>query len=134
MNDTQQANFDELADKWRQLWLDNWATVTRSTVDSETFKNFNGAFFNWNLTTQKMFRDGVAQSLEAVDVPRRSDLARLSKQIASLESRLLEVQEEIERLATRDDIKRLEQLLKSTPKSAPKSAPKNANVPKKGSK
>ncbi len=110
---TEENTFENLADQWRQMWMDNWSSVTRSTVDSETFKNANSAAFNWTLAGQKMMRESLGQSLEALDLPRRSDLARLSKQIAALESRVLDLQEEL--AATRAEVR-------SQPAAAP--APK----------
>lgn len=92
---TEENTFEHLADQWRQMWMDNWASVTRSTVDSETFKNANSAAFNWTLAGQKVMRESMGQTLEALDLPRRSDLARISRQIAALESRVLALQEEL---------------------------------------
>ncbi len=92
---TEENTFENLADQWRKMWLDNWANVTRTTVDSDSFKNANAAAFNWTLAGQKMWRDAMGQALETMDLPRRSDLARLSRQIAALEARVLDVQEEL---------------------------------------
>lgn len=94
---TEENTFENLADQWRQMWMDNWASVTRSTVDSDTFKNANAAAFNWTLAGQKMMRESLGQTLEAMDLPRRSDLARISRQIAALEARVLDLQEELAR-------------------------------------
>lgn len=93
--ETNENTFENVANQWRQMWMDNWATVTRSTVDSETFKNASSATFNWTLAGQKMMRESLGQTMEAMDLPRRSDLARLSRQIAALESRVLDLQEEL---------------------------------------
>ncbi|GMU57272.1 MAG: hypothetical protein AMXMBFR33_64180 [Candidatus Xenobia bacterium] len=121
---TEENTFENLADQWRQMWLDNWASVTRTTVDSDSFKNANAAAFNWTLAGQKMWRDAMGQALESMDLPRRSDLARLSRQIAALEARVLDMQEELAQ--TRKAAARPEPKPKAQPKTQPKTAPAKA--------
>ncbi|MCE7872443.1 hypothetical protein DYH09_18975 [bacterium CPR1] len=121
---TEENTFESLADQWREMWLDNWASVTRATVDSDA------AAFNWTLAGQKMWRDAMGQALESMDLPRRSDLARLSRQIAALEARVLDMQEELAQTrkaaaAARPEPKPVPQ---SKPKTQPRTAPASARA------
>lgn len=119
---TEENTFENLADQWRQMWLDNWASVTRTTVDSDSFKNANAAAFNWTLAGQKMWRDAMGQALESMDLPRRSDLARLSRQIAALEARVLDMQEELAQARKAAAAARPQPKTQSKTKTQPKTA------------
>ncbi len=88
------AEIGQAAAQWQKMWTDSWSQVTKSTVSSEGFTAASGAYMDWMLASQKMVAETSGQVMETLDIPRRSDLARLAAQIQSVETRLLD-QEEI---------------------------------------
>lgn len=102
MNQTVEQ-FQKIANDYNKLVLDTWSCWTEQTIKSEAFSTASGAFMDWSLATQKMMTDLSGQYMESMDIPKRSDLARLSSQVNSVESRLLdqeESQDEIRDLLT----------------------------------
>jgi hypothetical protein len=67
--------------------------MAKSTVSSESFAAASGAYMDWTLSTQKMVAEMSGQVMETLDMPRRSDLARLAAQVQSVETRLLDQEE-----------------------------------------
>jgi hypothetical protein len=67
--------------------------MTKNTVSSESFAAASGAYMDWTLSTQKMMTEMSGQVMETLDLPRRSDLARLAAQVQSVETRLLDQEE-----------------------------------------
>lgn len=87
------AEFGQAAAQWQKLWMDSWGQMTKSTVSSESFAAASGAYMDWTLSTQKMVAEMSGQVMETLDMPRRSDLARLAAQVQSVETRLLDQEE-----------------------------------------
>jgi hypothetical protein len=75
------------------MWMDSWSQLTKNTIASESFATASSAYLDWTLSTQKMVAQMSGQVMETLDMPRRSDLARLAAQVQSVESRLLDQQE-----------------------------------------
>lgn len=98
-NGTQQTyDFETTARRWHELMMDNYTVLTRNFVGSEAFAAASSAWLDWTLAYQKKMRDNLGQYMESLDVPRRSDLARLSKQIHSTETRVADCEEAIDSL------------------------------------
>lgn len=87
------AEFGQAAAQWQKLWMDSWGQMTKNTVSSESFAAASGAYMDWTLSTQKMVAEMSGQIMETLDMPRRSDLARLAAQVQSVETRLLDQEE-----------------------------------------
>ena len=123
MNGTAQE-FQNMASQYNQMMMDTWSSWTKQTIQSESFSSASGAFMDWSLATHKMMTELSGQVMESLDIPKRSDLARLSAQIQSVETRILEQED------NQDDIKDLlveltKKLdnLKAAPAAAPAKAP-----------
>lgn len=122
-------NFEHMAQEWQNAMIDNWSSMTKQFVASDAFASASSAYMDWALAAQKQIRNNSSQFMEALDFPKRSDLARLSKQVASLEGRLADSEE------TQDAIlavlKRLESKLDNMSKasSAPSAAPTPTPTP-----
>ncbi len=84
------ADFGQAATQWQKMMTDSWSQWTKTTVASESFASASGAYMDWALSTQKVMTEVSGQVLETLDVPRRSDLARLSAQVQAVETRLLD--------------------------------------------
>ena len=100
MNGTAQE-FQNMANQYNQMMMDTWSSWTKQTIQSESFSSGAGAFMDWSLATHKMMTELSGQVMESLDIPKRSDLARLSAQIQSVETRILEQED------NQDDIKDL---------------------------
>ncbi len=87
------AEFGQAATQWQKMMMDSWSQWTKSTVASESFATASGAYMDWALSTQKVMTEVSGQILETMDVPRRSDMARLSAQVQAVETRLLDQEE-----------------------------------------
>jgi hypothetical protein len=92
------AEINQAATQWQKLMVDTWSQWTANTVASESFAAASGAYMDWTLSTQKMMAQMTGQAMEALDMPRRSDLARLASQVQSVETRLLDQEETSEEI------------------------------------
>lgn len=92
------AEVHQAAAQWQKLMVDTWSQWTAKTVSSESFAAASGAYMDWTLSTQKMLTEMSGQMMETMDVPRRSDLARLASQIQSVETRLLDQEDSQEEI------------------------------------
>jgi ABC-type transporter Mla subunit MlaD len=81
------ADFAQAATEWQKMWMDSWSQLTKNTIASESFATASSAYLDWTLAQMS------GQVMETLDMPRRSDLARLAAQVQSVESRLLDQQE-----------------------------------------
>lgn len=73
-----------------------WEEMTRATISSEAFSAASNATLDWTLFWQKQWRNQSAQMMDAMEFPKRSDLARLSKQVLAAESRVAACEEQLE--------------------------------------
>ena len=84
------AEINQATAQWQKLMVDSWSQWTAKTVSSESFAAASGAYMDWALSSQKMMTEMSGQLMETLDVPRRSDLARIAAQVQSVETRLLD--------------------------------------------
>ena len=121
-------NFEHMAQEWQNAMIDNWSSMTKQFVASDAFASASSAYMDWALAAQKQIRNNSSQFMEALDFPKRSDLARLSKQVASLEGRLADSEETQDAILAA--LKRLESKLDNMSKdsSAPSAAPTSATA------
>lgn len=82
--------FQKMASQANQMVMDSWSNWTKQTIQSESFASSAGALMDWSLATHKMMTELQGQFMESMDIPKRSDLARISAQVQSLESRVME--------------------------------------------
>ncbi len=103
-----QAAYTEMAQEWQKMMLDTWQVWTKAMVESDTFSSTSSAVLDWNLAAQKQMREMSGQYMDALEIPRRSDFARLSAQVLSVEQRLADSEDERDDLAaTLDEVKSL---------------------------
>lgn len=84
------ADLGQAATQWQKMMMDSWGQWTKSTISSDSFATASGAYMDWALSTQKVVTEVSGQILETMDMPRRSDMARLSAQVQAVETRLLD--------------------------------------------
>lgn len=126
MNGTAQE-FQKMAGQYNQMMMDSWSNWTKQTIQSESFTTASGAFMDWSLTTHKMMTDLSGQVMESLDIPRRSDLARISAQVQSVETRILEQEDAQEDI--RELLVQLSQKLDGLKAAAPVPTPAPATAP-----
>lgn len=85
--------FQKFAHDYNKMMMDSWSSWTKQTIQSDSFASASGAMMDWSLATHKMMTELSGQMMESMDIPKRSDLARLSAQVQAVESRLLEREE-----------------------------------------
>ena len=93
--------FQDMANQANKMMMDSWSTWTKQTIQSESFATASGAVMDWSMATHKMMTELQGQFMESLDIPKRSDLARISAQVQSVETRMLEQED------TQEDIKDL---------------------------
>ena len=93
--------FQKLANQYNALVLDTWSSWTKQTIQSESFTAASTAMMDWSLANHKVMAEPSGQVMETLDIPKRSDLARISSQVQAVETRLLEQEE------TQEDIRDL---------------------------
>ena len=93
--------FQKMAQDYNKIMMDSWQTMTKQTIQSDAFAAYSGAMMDWSLSSQKLMTELSGQFMESLDIPKRSDMARLSAQIQSVESRILDQEDQ------RDDIREL---------------------------
>ena len=129
------AEFGQAAAQWQKLVSNSWGQWAKSTVSSESFAAASGAYMDWTLSTQKMMAEMSGQVMETLDMPRRSDLARLAAQVQSVETRLLdqeEANEEIRSLLVSLNAK-LDKMSAPTPAPSPAPSARSASSTGAGS-
>lgn len=90
--------FQKFVTDYNNMMMDGWSSWTKQTIQSDAFTSASGAFMDWSLATHKMMSELSGQVMESLDVPKRSDLARVSAQVQAVESRLLDQQDSQEEL------------------------------------
>jgi hypothetical protein len=82
--------FQKFATDYNNMVLEGWSAWTKQTIQSDAFTATTGAVMDWSLASQKMMTELSGQWMESMDIPKRSDLARISAQVQAVESRLLD--------------------------------------------
>jgi len=125
--------FQKMASQYNELMMDSWSSWTKQTIQSDSFTSASGAFMDWSLATHKMMTELSGQFMESLDIPKRSDLARISAQVQSVETRMLEqedAQEDIRELLT-TIVNRLDNLSQAPEPKSTKAAAATAPAPEK---
>jgi uncharacterized coiled-coil protein SlyX len=94
----QMPSFEEMFKTWRDTSLNQWAAVSQQLIETEPVTQMMKASFDTMLASQKQMRQGVNTWLESLDLPNRGDLARLSQQVLSAETRVAECEDAIDTL------------------------------------
>jgi hypothetical protein len=95
-DETTNAGWTDLTKKWQEMVTSSWSQMTKEVVSSDAFATASSATLDASLAWQKQIRQQSGQYMETLDIPKRSDLARLSKQVSGLQGRLLEVEDKLD--------------------------------------
>jgi hypothetical protein len=118
---------------WQDATLDTWSYAAKQVTSSESWFNALNAQMDLYLAGSKKLRQSVATSLEALDLPKKDDLVRLSVQALAAETRAAECEErldqvEVELKASRDRLAELERRVAEMGKPAEKAVSASAKV------
>jgi hypothetical protein len=84
--------------QWQDLMMDGWSQVTKQMVHSDAFAAASNAYLDWALAWQKQMRNNTGQFMDAMEFPKRSDIARLSKQLMAVEMRMAEMDDRLDQM------------------------------------
>lgn len=93
MNDT----VEQIFKTWQDATLDTISLATQQVTNSESWFNAMNANMDVYNSGVKKVRQTVAASLEALDLPKREDLARLSAQVLAAETRAADCEDRLDR-------------------------------------
>lgn len=127
-------NMQEVFKTWQDATLDTWSFATKQVTNNETWFNAVNAQMDVALAGQKKMKQTVAASLEALDLPKKDDLVRLSVQVLSAETRAAECEDRLDRAesvlkAYERRIVELEQTVAALQQSTEKAAETPAEKP-----
>lgn len=97
---TASPELDALWRQWRDVTVENVAWMTGQAASGEAFTKSTNAMTDVYLTQARKAREMMGQSLDAMEIPKRSDLARLSTQVLGVESRIADVEDHLDRVET----------------------------------
>jgi len=92
----------ELVTQWKQFvdqWIESWSRVLGQSMGTEQFAKLMGQSLDQFLVAQapakKLMDQQVEQSLQALNLPSRSQLTAVAKQIIELEDRIERLEDSI---------------------------------------
>ena len=80
--------FEKIAQQWQDTMIDTWGKMAKQTIGSDGFTAVSSAYMDWALACQKQMRNNSAQFMDSLEFPKRSDIARISKQLSAVETRI----------------------------------------------
>lgn len=84
--------------QWQDLMIDSWGNMTKQFVHSDHFAAASSAYMDWALNWQKQMRNNTGQFLDSLEFPKRSDIARLSKQLMAVETRVADMEDRLDKM------------------------------------
>lgn len=108
-HDDKAPDLNEMWRQWRDLSVENWSWMAGQAASGEAFAQASTATMETMLAGAKRVRETVGQGLDSMEIPRRSDLARLSTQVLTVEARVAEVEDRLD--AVHADLRSLRRLM-----------------------
>lgn len=104
------CNFEKMMRDWQNTSMENWGALTRQMVGADSFFNLMSASMDLYLSSIKQMRTQVGTTLQLFEVPQMSDLARVSNQVLTAETRVVECEEQLDQ--ARRDMAAMEQRMR----------------------
>jgi len=109
------TNLFALYKQWYDATSDTWAKFVEDTIGSEKFLEVVRPFLESYTTFIKTFRNAEEEYLRSLQIPTRSDVARVAELVISLEEKVDQIDDSLEdgysRMATRQSIGELDRRL-----------------------
>jgi hypothetical protein len=94
--------------RMHDLGFDSWAKTMTQMVNSDSYAAATAATLDAWLSSSAPFRKametGVAQSLSALNLPSRDDVARIAQQLTNIEMRLDDMEAKIDQFVPPEDV------------------------------
>lgn len=92
------GSFEKMAKQMQDAVIETWSGATKQAVGSDGFSAASSAYLDWTLASQKQVRSSSAQFMDALEFPKRSDVARISKQISNAETRIADCEDALDKV------------------------------------
>lgn len=96
---TNPIDLEGMTRQWQELMMDGWSKMTKQMVGSDSFAAASNSYMDWALSWQRQMRNNTGQFLESLEFPKRSDIARLSKQLSAVELRIADMEDRLDKVA-----------------------------------
>ncbi len=95
---TDPIDLEAMTRQWQELCMDGWSKMTKQMVGSDSFAAASSSYMDWALSWQRQMRNNTGQFLDSLEFPKRSDIARLSKQISAVELRIADMEDRLDKV------------------------------------
>jgi len=95
---TEGIDLEAMTRQWQEIMVDSWSKATKQVVGSDSFAAASSSYMDWALSWQKQMRSNTGQFLDSLEFPKRSDIARLSKQISAVELRIADMEDRMDKM------------------------------------
>lgn len=102
-------DLDAMWRQWRDVTVENMAWLTGQAASGEAFIQYSKAMNDAFLATFQRLRELSGEMMDSMELPKRSDLARLSAQVLSVENRVGNIEDRLD--GVQEELGRLARLL-----------------------
>ncbi|MFN8611369.1 MAG: hypothetical protein U0931_27740 [Vulcanimicrobiota bacterium] len=95
---TEGIDLEAMTRQWQEIMMDSWSKATKQVVGSDSFAAASSSYMDWALSWQKQMRNNTGQFLDSLEFPKRSDIARLSKQLSAVELRIADMEDRMDKM------------------------------------
>ena len=92
-------DLEAMTRQWQEIMMDSWSKATKQVVGSDSFAAASSSYMDWALSWQKQMRNNTGQFLDSLEFPKRSDVARISKQVTAVEMRIADLEDRLDKMA-----------------------------------
>ena len=124
-------DLEAMTRQWQEIMMDGWSKATKQVVGSDSFAAASSSYMDWALSWQKQMRSNTGQFLDSLEFPKRSDIARISKQVSAVEMRIADLEDRLDKMtgllgAMSTAMQKMVEHSIAKPASAPTPAPEPA--------
>ena len=91
-------DLEAMTRQWQEIMMDSWSKATKQVVGSDSFAAASSSYMDWALSWQKQMRNNTGQFLDSLEFPKRSDVARISKQVTAVEMRIADLEDRLDKM------------------------------------
>ncbi len=91
-------DLEAMTRQWQEMMMDGWSKATKQVVGSDSFAAASSSYMDWALNWQKQMRNNTGQFLDSLEFPKRSDIARISKQVTAVEMRIADLEDRLDKM------------------------------------
>lgn len=91
-------DLEAMTRQWQEMMMDGWSKATKQVVGSDSFAAASSSYMDWALSWQKQMRNNTGQFLDSLEFPKRSDVARISKQVTAVEMRIADLEDRLDKM------------------------------------